>query len=62
VGLSFGVEVIIARLSAAKDIDTALNEFAVKPGGGLIVMPTIINLVERERLTARAASLRLPAI
>jgi putative ABC transport system substrate-binding protein len=57
-----GVAVSVARVSTTIDIDSALDRFSADPNGSLIVMPTVITLVERERITARAESLRLPAI
>jgi putative ABC transport system substrate-binding protein len=43
-------------------IDSALAAFAQEPGGGLIVLPTAINNVLRERIITLAARHRLPAI
>jgi putative ABC transport system substrate-binding protein len=59
---ALGIEVTTAVASSAGNIDSALDRFAGNPFGGLIVMPTVLNLVERERITARAASLQLPAV
>jgi putative ABC transport system substrate-binding protein len=44
------------------DLEGALETFAQKPGGGLVIVPTAINSVARSRLFASAARFRLPAV
>jgi putative ABC transport system substrate-binding protein len=46
----------------ADDIETALAEFAKLPGGGLVVFPTAINNLQRNRIFALAARHQLPAV
>jgi putative tryptophan/tyrosine transport system substrate-binding protein len=59
----FGLQVTTVALHDAKDdIESAVAAFAQEPGGGLIVLPTAINNVLRERIIALAARFRLPAI
>jgi putative tryptophan/tyrosine transport system substrate-binding protein len=57
------LQVITVALHDAKDdIESAVAAFAQEPGGGLIVLPTAINNVLRERIIALAVRFRLPAI
>jgi putative ABC transport system substrate-binding protein len=44
------------------DIESAIAAFAQEPGGGLIVLPTAINNLLRERISSLAARHRLPAV
>jgi putative tryptophan/tyrosine transport system substrate-binding protein len=44
------------------DIDQLVERFATEVGGGLIVLPTPINSVQRQRIFLLAAQHRLPAI
>jgi putative ABC transport system substrate-binding protein len=46
----------------APDIDRAFDRFAGAEAGGLIVLPGVLNLVERDRIIARAARQGLPAV
>jgi ABC-type uncharacterized transport system substrate-binding protein len=59
----FGVEAnsIVFR-EAADDIEASLAAFAGKSGGGLVVLPTAINNLARNRIFALAARHRLPAV
>jgi putative ABC transport system substrate-binding protein len=60
---TLGLEVTsLAIRDAAYDIDSAIGTFAEKPASGLIVLPTAINNVLRNRIFALAARHRLPAI
>jgi ABC-type uncharacterized transport system substrate-binding protein len=60
---AFGLQVTTVALHDEKDdIEAALSAFAQQAGGGLIVLPTAINNVLRERIIASAARLRVPAI
>ncbi len=59
----FGLEVTRVFLQARNDdFETAVAGFAREPGGGLIVLPTAINAVHRNRIFSAAARNRLPAI
>ena len=59
---SLGVTVTAADVRAATDIESALTAFAREPNGGLIVVPSPINLNSRELIIASAARQGLPAI
>jgi len=52
----------IAFHDRADDIERAVGTFAAKPDGGLIILPTAINNVARDRIFALANRYRLPAI
>jgi putative tryptophan/tyrosine transport system substrate-binding protein len=59
----FGVQAsTVAFRDADDDIEGAIAAFARQPGGGLIVFPTAINNLARERILSSAARHRLPAI
>jgi putative ABC transport system substrate-binding protein len=47
---------------AGDDIESAVSALAQEPGGGLIVLPTAINNLARNRIFAIAARHRLPAV
>jgi putative ABC transport system substrate-binding protein len=63
IGAAIGIPVtsVILR-DPADDIESALAAFADVPGGGLIVLPTAINNMQRHRIFSLAARLRLPAV
>ena len=62
-GPSVGLEVTsLAFRNPADDIESAVGAFAQSAGGGLIVLPTAINNLHRERIISLAASHRLPAV
>jgi putative ABC transport system substrate-binding protein len=44
------------------DLEAAVTAFAQEPGGGLIVLPTALNAVQRHRILSLASRNRLPAI
>lgn len=44
------------------DLENALASFAQQPGGGVIVLPTAINNMQRHRIFASIARHRLPAV
>jgi putative ABC transport system substrate-binding protein len=46
----------------ADDLESAVANFGQQPAGGLIVLPTAINAVQRNRIFSVAARNRLPAI
>jgi putative ABC transport system substrate-binding protein len=60
---TFGLEVTeVVFRDAADDIETILGAFAQEPGGGLIVLPTAINNLSRDRIFSLAARHYLPAV
>jgi putative ABC transport system substrate-binding protein len=52
----------IAFHDRTDDLEGAIGAFAAKPDGGLIVLPTAINTVSRDRIVALATRHRLPVI
>jgi putative tryptophan/tyrosine transport system substrate-binding protein len=59
----FGLEVKNLPFHApTDDFESAVARFAQEAGGGLIVLPTALNAVERNRIFSSAARGRLPAI
>jgi putative ABC transport system substrate-binding protein len=59
----FGLEVKSIPFHApADDLESAVTRFAQEPGGGLIVLPTALNAVQRNRIFSSAARGRLPAM
>ena len=59
----FGLEVRSLPFHApTDDLESAVARFAQEPGGGLIVLPTALNAVERNRIFSSAARGRLPAM
>jgi putative tryptophan/tyrosine transport system substrate-binding protein len=59
----FGLEVKSLPFQApADDLESAVAEFAQRPGGGLIVLPTALNAVQRNRIISSAARGGLPAM
>ena len=62
-GPKFGLKVTsVAFRNPTDDIEAAVGTFAQSPGGGLIVLPTAINNVHRDRIISLAARHRLPAV
>jgi putative tryptophan/tyrosine transport system substrate-binding protein len=59
--LGLGVTKVALR-DATDDIESTVAAFAQEPGGGLIVLPTAINNVSRDRIFSLAARHRLPAV
>jgi putative ABC transport system substrate-binding protein len=57
-----GVKLSVAQVRDSAEIERALDAFAREPDGGLIVLPSPLTLVNRERIVALAARHRLPAI
>jgi putative tryptophan/tyrosine transport system substrate-binding protein len=59
----FGLEVKnLAFHAPTDDLESAVARFAQEPGGGLMVVPTALNAVERNRIFSSAARGRLPAM
>ena len=52
----------VALHDARDDIESEIAAFAREPGGGLIVFPTAMNSVHRDRIISLAARYRLPAV
>ena len=59
---SLGVEPIIARVTDASEIESAVAALARKPGGSLIIMPDAFNTVHRQLIILLTARHLLPAI
>ena len=59
----FGLEVKNLPFQApTDDLESAVARFAREPGGGLIVLPTALNAVQRNRIISSAARGGLPAM
>jgi putative tryptophan/tyrosine transport system substrate-binding protein len=62
-GPRVGLEVTsIAFRNPADDIESAIGAFAKSMEGGLIVLPTAVNNLHRDRIISLAATHRLPAV
>jgi putative tryptophan/tyrosine transport system substrate-binding protein len=59
---SFAVEVSAAPIHAEDEIEGVIATQARNPGGGLIVMPDVFNVTNRELIIALAARYGVPAI
>jgi putative tryptophan/tyrosine transport system substrate-binding protein len=59
---SLQVEVTSAGLRNAADVESAIDDFASKPNGGMIVLTSPIAPMHRDLLIALAARHRLPAV
>jgi putative ABC transport system substrate-binding protein len=59
---AFALQVNAVSLSNGPSIDAAVEAFGREPGGGLVVPPSALATVYRERIIALAAQNRLPAI
>jgi putative tryptophan/tyrosine transport system substrate-binding protein len=59
---SFAIEPIDTPFQDADEAERAIDTFAQKANGGLLVLPDASTLVHRERIIARAAQHRLPAV
>jgi putative tryptophan/tyrosine transport system substrate-binding protein len=57
-----GTTVAKAALQQAADFEDVIGPFGTAPGGGLIVLPSPVAAVNRERIIAVAAKYRLPAV
>jgi putative tryptophan/tyrosine transport system substrate-binding protein len=58
---SLGMRSIPVDVQGPAEIEHAIEAFAHEPNGGLIVLPGVIAVVNRELITALAARYRLPA-
>ena len=59
---SFRVQLTAAAVRDAAEIERAIDQFAGKPNGGLVVLPSGPSIVHRGLIIALAARHRLPAI
>jgi putative ABC transport system substrate-binding protein len=59
---SLGIEPVAGPAQKAEDVDECVAKLAGHPPGGLIVMPDVFTVVNRERIIAAAARHRVPAI
>jgi putative tryptophan/tyrosine transport system substrate-binding protein len=59
---SFAVQLSSTAASDGPDIEAAINTFALKPDGGLIVAPSSLAIVHRDQIIKQSALKRLPAI
>jgi putative tryptophan/tyrosine transport system substrate-binding protein len=59
---SAGVQVILAGVQDAADIERAIAELARKPNGGLMVLPVVVSMVHRELIVTLAAKHNVPAV
>ena len=57
-----GATVTVAALQPGSDFEDAIGPFGAAPGGGLIVLPSPVAAVNRDRIIALAAQYRLPAV
>ena len=58
----FGMKVSRAPIGGAEDIDRFIDTFAGSQPGGLVVVPSVPAITNRDRIFAMAARHRLPAI
>jgi putative ABC transport system substrate-binding protein len=56
------VEVSPLNLRDAAALTRNIEEFAGKPGGGLIILPNSLAIVQRKQIISQAEQHRLPAI
>jgi putative ABC transport system substrate-binding protein len=59
---SFGVQLTLAPVRDAAELERAIDAVAQQPNGGLIVAPNIVTILHRELIVALAARHRLPAV
>ena len=59
---SRGVEVLAAPVRVKDEIESIIAEQARNPGGGLIVMPAVFSVANRELIIALTARYGVPAI
>jgi putative ABC transport system substrate-binding protein len=57
-----GIELNVNPVHDPADIDGAFAAIARSPGGGLIVMPNVFTIANRERIVAQAARYQIPTI
>jgi len=59
---SFGVQLTLAAVRDAAEVEGAIDAFAQQPNGALIVVPNIVTLNYRDLIIALAARHRLPTV
>jgi ABC-type uncharacterized transport system substrate-binding protein len=59
---SFGVQLTLAAVRDAAEVERAIDAFAQQPNGGLIAVPNIVTIHHRDLIIALAARHRLPAV
>ena len=57
-----GLELTIAGVDTASDIERAIESFAHQSNGGLLVVPDPVTISYRDTIIARAAQHRMPAV
>jgi putative ABC transport system substrate-binding protein len=62
IGPSLGIEVVTASVRNATDIEAAISAVAQHPGGGLLVFPDSVAIVNRDLIINLTARHRVPAI
>jgi putative ABC transport system substrate-binding protein len=58
----YPIELTVARVGTAAEIDAAITKLAAGPGGGLIVPPDAYTLVHRNLIVQSTAQHQIPAI
>ena len=59
---SFGIQLTLADVHNAAEIERAVSAFAQQPNGAMIVVPNPLTILERDRIIMLAARHRLPAV
>jgi putative tryptophan/tyrosine transport system substrate-binding protein len=59
---SLGLNLSVIPVRAPADIDSAFASLAREPGGGMLVMPNLFILLNRQRIIAAAAEHRVPTV
>ncbi len=61
-GPVLAVETTPMPVNSAADLERAVAALASRPGGAMVALPDVFNIIHREQLVALAARYRLPAI
>jgi putative ABC transport system substrate-binding protein len=59
---SFGVQLSLAAVRNAAEVERAIDAFAQQPNGALIVPPNVVTILNRDLIISLAARHRLPAV
>jgi putative tryptophan/tyrosine transport system substrate-binding protein len=59
---SFGVQLTLAAVRNAAEVERAIDAFAQQPNGALIVPPNVVTILNRDLIIALAGRHRLPAV
>jgi putative ABC transport system substrate-binding protein len=59
---ALGIELIVNPVHDLADIDSAFATIARSPEGGLIVMPNVFTIANRERIVAQTARYQIPTV